>query len=240
MEVYSNSRVRLIRTRKSEHRIALARGSLHARINAPPKLFFVDTPSAVAVDLGCAYTLSVDDTGVTRLHVDGGWVMLVHNGRESMVPLDAVCVTQPGIGPGTPYFEDASPRFLQALTRFDFEKGTDDVLRIVLAEARKRDTITLINLLHWAGAGGEQRSRVYDRLAELVPPPAGVTKPGVMKFDQKMLEEWMMTSQKGGQRHPVFIRLRKGNKRQSRGEVFMKRCTLIGQRTDRTFSGSGY
>jgi hypothetical protein len=166
--------------------------------------------------------------------------MLVHNGRESMVPLDAVCVTQPGIGPGTPYFEDASPRFLQALTRFDFEKGTDDVLRIVLAEARKRDTITLINLLHWAGAGGEQRSRVYDRLAELVPPPAGVTKPGVMKFDQKMLEEWMMTSQKGGQRHPVFIRLRKGNKRQSRGEVFMKRCTLIGQRTDRTFSGSGY
>jgi len=192
VEVYSNSRVRLIRTGKREHRMALAKGSLHAKITAPPRLFFVDTPSAVAVDLGCAYTLSVDDTGATHLHVDTGWVMLVHNGRESMVPADAVCVTQPGIGPGTPYFEDASPAFLQALTRFDFEKGTDDVLRIVLAEARKRDTITLINLLHWAGAGGEQRSRVYDRLAELVPPPEGVSKPGVMRFDKRMLEQWMM------------------------------------------------
>jgi hypothetical protein len=191
VEVYSNSRVRLVRTGKREHRLALDRGSLHAKINAPPRLFFVDTPSAVAVDIGCAYTLSVDDNGATRLHVDGGWVMLVHNGRESMVPDGAVCVTQPGIGPGTPYFEDASERFLKALTRFDFEKGTDDVLRVVLAEARKRDTITLINLLHWAGAGGEQRSRVYDRLAELVPPPTGVTKPGVMKFDQHMLELWM-------------------------------------------------
>ena len=191
VEVDQNSRVRLLRTRPSEHRIALAEGRLHAKITAPPRLFFVDTPSAVAVDLGCAYTLSVDDTGATRLQVDGGWVMLVHNGRESKVPVDAVCVTQPGIGPGTPYFEDASPAFLQALTRFDFEKGTDDVLRVVLAESRKRDTITLINLLNWAGAGGEQRSRVYDRLAELVPPPDGVTKPGVMKFDKHMLEEWM-------------------------------------------------
>ena len=192
VEVDQNSRVRLIRTQTSEHRIALAKGRLHAIITAPPKLFFVDTPSAVAVDLGCAYSLSVDDTGATHLHVETGWVMLEHNGRESMVPADAVCVTQPGIGPGTPYFEDASPAFLHALTRFDFEKGTDDVLRVVLAEARKRDSITLTNLLHWAGAGGEQRSRVYDRLADLVPPPAGVTKPGVMRFDEQMLEQWMM------------------------------------------------
>ena len=36
---------------------------MSARIWAPPRLFYVNTPSAVAEDLGCAYTLEVDDLG---------------------------------------------------------------------------------------------------------------------------------------------------------------------------------
>jgi hypothetical protein len=36
---------------------------------APPRLFFVDTPSAVAADLGCSYTLEVKDDGAGVLRV---------------------------------------------------------------------------------------------------------------------------------------------------------------------------
>src|SRR5206468_9144106 len=56
-EIEPNTRVRLVQAGVTEHRLALARGTLHARIWAPPRLFFVETPSATAVDLGCAYTL---------------------------------------------------------------------------------------------------------------------------------------------------------------------------------------
>ena len=41
--------------------MALDQGTIHARIWAPPKFFYVNTQAAVAVDLGCAYTLHVDD-----------------------------------------------------------------------------------------------------------------------------------------------------------------------------------
>src|ERR1041384_3901306 len=67
VEVEPQTRIRLIETRPTEHRIELARGTVHARIWAPPRLFFVDTPSAVAADLGCAYTLEVDDEGRSLL-----------------------------------------------------------------------------------------------------------------------------------------------------------------------------
>src|SRR5258708_18141960 len=63
VEIDPNTRVRLVKTKATEHRLELAHGRLSAHIWAPPKLFFVDTPSGVAEDLGCSYTLEVDDHG---------------------------------------------------------------------------------------------------------------------------------------------------------------------------------
>ena len=36
---------------------------MHAVIDAPPRYFLVETASAIAVDLGCIYTLSADERG---------------------------------------------------------------------------------------------------------------------------------------------------------------------------------
>jgi len=38
-----------------------------------------------------------------------------------------------------------------------------------------------------------ERERVYDRLAKLVPPPAGVTREAVLKKDQPALDQWWDT-----------------------------------------------
>jgi len=188
VEIDPGTRIRLVETRLTEHRLELARGRMHATIFAPPRLFFVDTPSAVAADLGCAYTLEVDDQGRSLLHVTSGWVAFETKDRESMVPAGAACSTQPGAGPGTPYFEDASELFLDALSKFDFSGGGADAVQIVLAEARARDTLTLWHLL--ARVEGDERSRVYERLAALARPPASVTREGIMLLDPAMLYEW--------------------------------------------------
>ena len=188
VDIDPQSRVRLMETRWNEHRLELARGRMHARIWAPPRVFFVNTPSAVAADLGCAYTLEVDDRGRSLLHVTSGWVALETPGRESVVPAGAACVTQPGRGPGTPFFEDAPEPFLAALARFDFEGGGPDALRRVLDESRPRDTLTLWHLL--ARADAEDRARVYERLAAFAPPPEGVTREGVLRLERAMLERW--------------------------------------------------
>ncbi|HEX8146876.1 MAG TPA: zf-HC2 domain-containing protein [Pyrinomonadaceae bacterium] len=187
VEVEPNTRVRLVETRLTEHRLELERGTLHARIWAPPRLFFVNTPSAVAADLGCAYTLEVDDAGRGLLHVTSGYVALEAETRESIVPAGAACMTQPGAGPGTPFFEDAPEAFVESLARLDFENDRAS-LAAVLAGARAKDTLTLWHLL--ARVGREDRARVYERLAALAPPPEGVTRDGIEGLDRAMLDAW--------------------------------------------------
>jgi hypothetical protein len=192
VEIDPNTRVRLVETKPTEHRLELEHGKMSARIWAPPRLFFVDTPSAVAADLGCAYTLEVDDNGSGLLHVTSGWVALQLKDRESMVPAGAACPTRRGIGPGTPYFEDASENFRFTLSEFDFKQHdaseSTSLVNVILREARARDTLTLWHLL--GRVEGEDRARVFERIAVYSPPPDGVTREGVLKLNEPMLQLW--------------------------------------------------
>lgn len=183
-----NSRLRLVNASATDHRIELARGTMSALIWAPPRLFFVEIPSATAIDLGCAYTLSVDDRGASLLHVTSGYVALVHGDRESIIPAGLMCATEPGVGPGTPFAEDAPPALRAALQSFDFASGGDAALAHVLAEAGERDKVTLWHLL--ARATAAQRGAVFDKLAEFAPPPASVTRGGILAGNDVMLNRW--------------------------------------------------
>jgi hypothetical protein len=194
VDIDENTRVRLLAAQPTEHRLELTRGKMSARIWAPPRLFFVETPSAVAADLGCAYTLEVDDNGGSILHVTSGWVALELKDRESIVPAGAACETQPGIGPGTPYFVDSTQDFRAALKKVDFNTDVNSqsaALTAMLDQARQRDTLTLWHLL--PRVNGDDRARVYDKLAAFAPPPASVSREGVLRLDKAMLDAWRQT-----------------------------------------------
>jgi hypothetical protein len=187
-----NSRVRLLQTDDNHKRIQLDVGTIHAAIWAPPGQFVVDTPSAVAVDLGCAYTLQVAPDGSGTIRTTLGWVGFHLKGRDSFIPAGAMCLTRPKIGPGTPYFEDSSESFREALRLFDLSDQSTDSrpvtpnLDTVLSEARPRDGLTLWHLL--ARTTGAERARVYARFAALVPPPPGATRDGILALDPQMLD----------------------------------------------------
>ena len=187
--VEPNSRLRLATAAEKDHRLELARGSLSAFIWAPPRIFFVDTPSATAVDLGCAYTLKVDDDGHGELHVSLGYVALEHGGRESIIPSRTMCLTRRGAGPGTPFSEDAGEAFRAAVEKFDFERGAArEALSTILREARADDAVTLWHLL--ARTRGAERAQVFDTLARHHAPPAGITRAGILAGDAAMRTAW--------------------------------------------------
>lgn len=188
VEIAPNSRVQLVNTNAKEHRLSLTRGGLHAKILAPPRLFIVDTPSAVAVDLGCEYTLDVDRAGNSRLHVTSGYVALERGGRESIVPAGAVCLTKKGKGLGTPFSDDASDEFQKALFKFDFEGGGSESLQTIIKESSLYDALTLWHLL--PRAPRNERGKVFDALTIHVKPPANVNREGILRLDKKMLDAW--------------------------------------------------
>jgi hypothetical protein len=188
VEIAPNSRVQLVATHSTEHRLSLERGLLKAKILAPPRLFIVDTPSAVAVDLGCEYTLEVDKDGGSKLHVTSGYVALEKDGRESIVPAGAFCLTKRGKGLGTPFSEDASGAFQNALVRFDFQNGGSESVQEIIKEANFYDTLSLWHLL--SRTQKTDRERVFEALARYVQPPVGTTREGILRLDKKMLEQW--------------------------------------------------
>jgi len=112
------------------------------------------------------------------LSVTRGWVSFQWKGLESLVPAGASCDIRRGTGPGIPWFDDASPAFKEALSR--------DELDATLADARVRDTLSLWHLIFRVPP--EDRARVYDRIAELVRIPPGISRDRALRLDRGELE----------------------------------------------------
>jgi len=173
-------------------KVLLQRGTLHAFIWAPPREFVVDTPGARAVDLGCEYTLNVDDAGNGLLKVSLGWVAFQFGDHESFIPAGAECVTHKRTGPGIPYYEDSSDGFRTALS--DLERGDGATtgqapgaaLDRILAAARPRDGLTLWHLL--TRVPERERGAVFDRFAQLATLPPEVSRTGVLRKDAHSLD----------------------------------------------------
>jgi hypothetical protein len=182
--VEPQSRVRLVETSKQVHRLELARGELHAKVNAPPRLFVVDTPAAKAVDLGCEYRLTVDAEGATRLEVLRGEVSLEGRGAASRVSAGATCLTRRGQAPGVPRSLRSGPAFAQALDTWEAQGGA---VTPVLATAERGDAISLWNML--PRVDPQQRPEVLARLKSVIAEPVpNVTDADVMKLQQPAME----------------------------------------------------
>jgi hypothetical protein len=192
VDIGPSTEVRLLATRPGHYRLRLNEGTLTAYIWAAPGQFFVETQSSLAVDLGCAYTLQVDDRGVGELRVTTGWVGFKWRDRQALIPAGAMCATRAGEGPGTPHYDDAPAALDAALDALDFGDTAvserDAALDRVLAAARPRDALTLWHLLQRVDA--PERLRVYDRLARFVPPPPQVTRDGIEAGDKRMIDLW--------------------------------------------------
>lgn len=164
--------------------VLLQRGVLHAYIWAPPRQFVVDTPSARAVDLGCEYTISVDNSGDGLLRVSLGWVAFQHRGHEAFIPAGAACVTRKREGPGIPFYEEATEGLRRSLAAF--EKGDGSALAGVLSAARPDDGITLWHLL--TRVPERDRGCVFDRFAELVKLPKEVRREDVLQREPHSID----------------------------------------------------
>ena len=131
------SRLRVHRVDTGKARLYLERGGLFAQVsgNARPRFFQVETPSTTCVDLGCKYTLKVDERGDTVVAVLTGRVAFEDHGREVYVPAHATCRASRRYGTGTPRFEDAPASLVAALAAFDAANHAAPAVRLERARA---------------------------------------------------------------------------------------------------------
>ena len=136
----------------------------------------IETPAAKVVDLGCAYTLTVDPTS-TALRVTKGTVALelptgvavVAGGHEALATL--------GRDPPIPMRLDAPPAFT-AVVRAGGTAGTLD-------RARPEDLFTLWHVLQRVPEG--ERKRVLDKMVALEPGAAPKDEAAVLALEKGAL-----------------------------------------------------
>jgi hypothetical protein len=195
VELGPDSRLRLLDAGTSEHRLSLERGTMHATIDAPPRYFLVETASALAVDLGCVYTLSADERGNGLLTVEEGEVELQRGDARAEVLAGNSAGIRADRGPGLPYPTRANTELQRAVAAYDTDPARAGAVDGVLAAADRQSTITLWHLLQRESP--TVRARVYERLASLAPPPASVTRERVLRGESGALQRWRTELQPG-------------------------------------------
>jgi hypothetical protein len=182
-DVQPGSCVTLVATRARRHRLRLDQGEIAARVWAPPFTFSVTTPAGLASDIGCAFTLQYGgESG--KVHVTSGWVDFDGEDRSALIPGGAITELRKD-NPGTPYYADATQAFRAALHAYDFQRGP---LTPIVDAARPRDAMTLLHLLERAPRA--DRAVLFDALVRLAPPPAAVSREGIIERDQRMIGVW--------------------------------------------------
>jgi hypothetical protein len=189
--VAPNSTLRLLKFVDGEHRLALDRGALHAKVDAPPRLFNVDVPEGKVVDLGCEYRLSVGDDGRTEIEVATGYVELEGAGRRVTVPARARTRWHLQGWPRTPVDLEASDAWSSALAKFeDAPKEGDTAALVALAEPR--DAVSLWNLLPRVEEA--QRRVLSQKLKELSgDAPSPWSADDLARLEPKAVESAWMT-----------------------------------------------
>jgi hypothetical protein len=183
----ANTIVRLDQTSIGKrHQLFLQQGKMHAKVNAPPKIFAVATPSADVIDLGCEYTLEIDNHGAGSIRVLTGQVELeTRSGAVVLAPAGTHARLLPGRRASLPLVDGANPKITAAVA--ELEAGSPDALAHVLAAATKPDAITIANFVRVAPEA--QRRRVLETLATLVPIPQCTTVDEVLA-DKDLWEMW--------------------------------------------------
>lgn len=187
VEVEPFSKLQLVKNEQLEYRMQLEKGKIHAKIWAPPGMFFVETPAATAIDLGCSYSLSVQSDSSSLLKVTSGWVALKSGKREVLLPKGSMCRSDIRYGPGTPYFEDANNIFIDALSKYDLKTDTSGILDTVIFYARKKDVISLWHLIPVSNP--EQREKLYRRIDEMIFIPESIDPGKIINADKEELNE---------------------------------------------------
>jgi hypothetical protein len=195
VDVEPNTRLAVADCGTDAHRLFLSRGSVSARIWAPPRLFRIGSPAGESIDLGCAYRLDVSPEGTdSTLRVTTGQVAFEFEGREIFVPAGAMCTSMKGRGPSAPVFEKAGDEFKAAVKELEFASPVEKSAAQRLVDlAQREDTLTLWHLFVSKKTDPVLRRASYDRLSTDFPrrKEDAITEEGLFAGDHPMCDAWM-------------------------------------------------
>ena len=175
------SQLRVTRSRPERQQLALDQGAITVKVTAPPRLFAVETPRALAVDLGCSYKLSVAGQS-SALDVSVGWVELEDKqGMSVLVPAGGHLRVTPDGKLSLPWYGESGKNGQRP-------KALEAYEPLLTALHEPVDTLTLFHLL--PRVSGAEREATLEKMLTFTTLPGGVSHEQVLALDKKALATW--------------------------------------------------
>ena len=180
-----------LKRQEEKNTAQLLSGSVIIQNSGSLEKFRLAIPSAVIEDfyVGNNYTVSLDDKGNSFIKVSSGWLQVSSQNGKVIFPEKYELKVSKERGMGVPYISGSNSSFVTQLDEYIFNGKKLNILGIVLSKSSVKDALTLWNLLQLVDE--RQRDLVYVKLEELVPPPDGTDKQGLLNLDSKMLFAWL-------------------------------------------------
>lgn len=187
--VEPNTKLMIVKGDNGRNKLSVIYGTIDADMKKVQDPVHVELPSAIAMDDGGSYKVTVDGSGDGLFYVKSGQVEVVSGNKQSVVPAGSLVMTKKDKGVGTPFSNLASSVFKKALYNFDFGNCDVSCVTTILNSANKNDAVSLVNMIPQVEE--QYKDRVYAKVASFVPPPRPVHRDSIPYIDEKEIEEWV-------------------------------------------------
>ena len=187
--VEPNTKLMIVKGEDGKNKLSVIYGTIDADMKKVQEPVHVELPSAIAMDDGGSYKVTVDGSGDGLFYVKSGQVEVVSGNKQSVVPAGSLVMTKKDKGVGTPFSNLSSSVFKKALYNFDFGNCDVSCVTTILNSANKNDAVSLVNMIPQVEE--QYKDKVYAKVASFVPPPHTVHRDSIPYIDEKEIEEWV-------------------------------------------------
>ncbi|MBK6505691.1 MAG: zf-HC2 domain-containing protein [Ignavibacteria bacterium] len=187
--VEPNTKLMIVKGKDGRNKLSVIYGTIDADMKKVQEPVHVELPSAIAMDDGGSYKVTVDGSGDGLFYVKSGQVEVVSGNKQSVVPAGSLVMTKKDKGVGTPFSNLSSSVFKKALYNFDFGNCDVSCVTTILNSANKNDAVSLVNMI--TQVEEQYKDRVYAKVASFVPPPHPVHRDSIPFIDEKEIEDWV-------------------------------------------------
>ncbi len=186
--VDQNTAIILEKAKDGDNRIKLEKGFVTIKNISEESDFTIDLKNCSVSDRSGEITVSVDESENAKISVNFGFTEISYNNESYFLNERYVCDIMDGKKPGTPYSSDAPDTLMKEIKNFDYNNGGENSVDNITSMARKSDMLTLLAII--PRSSSLKRVTLFQTITNHFPPPANVTRRGIMKADKKMLHLW--------------------------------------------------
>jgi hypothetical protein len=188
LQIDTNTTIVVEKAKDGDNIVLLKRGSFKIINSALMPEFTIRLSNSFVIDHGGVFSISADESDNVKIIIEFGFVEIGYKNQSYFVREGYVCEIKNNYPPGIPYRLNASDTLKNEVEKFNYENGGDDSVQKIISSVHKEDVLTLLALI--PNTSQLQRQILFQIVANHYPPPAGVTRMGIIKADSEMLYKW--------------------------------------------------